>query len=124
MALIQGTGLRVLAAIAAAVPARLTKRELLFIAERLANLLDENRISILARQSRKPKQRFPRQAVCRFPPEGDEGALGHIMVEAVILPTASRGNSALVLREAATAYKVNTDEDCVVEATGARDAEW
>jgi ParB family chromosome partitioning protein len=31
------------------------------------------------------------------------------MVEAVILLTASRGNSAQALRDAATAYKVDTD---------------
>lgn len=61
-AVANATGLRVLAAIGAAVPARLTKRELLFIAERLANLLDENRISILARQFgiKKAKDRWVR----------------------------------------------------------------
>ncbi len=36
------TGLRVLSAISAAVPVRLMKRDLLFVAERLANLLVEN----------------------------------------------------------------------------------
>ena len=44
------TGLCVLAAIGAAVPVRLMKRDLLFVAERLANLLDENRAAILAKQ--------------------------------------------------------------------------
>jgi ParB family chromosome partitioning protein len=39
----------------------------------------------------------------------DEGSLGRIMVEAVILLAASRGNSAQVLRDAATVYKVDTD---------------
>ena len=44
------TGLRVLAAIGTAVPVRLMKRDLLFVAERLVNLLDENRAAILAKQ--------------------------------------------------------------------------
>ncbi len=44
------TGLRILSAIGAAVPVRLMKRDLLFVAERLANLLDENRCAILAKQ--------------------------------------------------------------------------
>ena len=111
-AVANATGLRVLAAIGAAVPARLTKRELLFIAERLANLLDENRVSILARQFgiKKVKDNDSHAKLfAAFLRRADEGALGRIMVEAVILLTASRGNSAQVLREAATAYKVDTD---------------
>jgi ParB family chromosome partitioning protein len=111
-AVANATGLRVLAAIGAAVPARLTKRELLFIAERLANVLDENRVSILARQFgiKKAKDNDSHAKLfAAFLRRADEGALGRIMVEAVILLTASRGNSAQVLRDAATAYKVDTD---------------
>jgi ParB family chromosome partitioning protein len=48
-ALAQATGVRTLAAIAAAVPVRLMKRDLLFVVERLAGLLDERRLEILAR---------------------------------------------------------------------------
>ena len=44
------TGIRTLAAIAEAVPVRLMKRDLLFVAERLASLLDENRLAVVARQ--------------------------------------------------------------------------
>ena len=44
------TGLRVLAAVSAAVPARLLKRDLLFILEKLVNVMDENRVEMLARQ--------------------------------------------------------------------------
>ena len=44
------TGIRVLAAIGEAVPVRLIKRDLLFVVERLAGMLDENRLAILARQ--------------------------------------------------------------------------
>ena len=46
----QATGLRILAAIVAAVPVRLMKRDLLFVVERLASLLDERRLAIVARQ--------------------------------------------------------------------------
>jgi ParB family chromosome partitioning protein len=49
-ALAQATGLRTLAAIVAAVPVRLMKRDLLFVVERLATLLDERRLEIVARQ--------------------------------------------------------------------------
>ena len=44
------TGIRILAAITAAVPVRLMKRDLLFVVERLASLLDENRLAVVARQ--------------------------------------------------------------------------
>jgi ParB family transcriptional regulator, chromosome partitioning protein len=44
------TGLRVLAVISAAVSVRLMKRDLLFVAEQLALLLDQNRLTVLARQ--------------------------------------------------------------------------
>jgi ParB family chromosome partitioning protein len=44
------TGIRILAAITAAVPVRLMKRDLLFVVERLASLLDENRLVVVARQ--------------------------------------------------------------------------
>jgi hypothetical protein len=44
------TGIRILAAITAAVPVRLMKRDLHFVVERLASLLDENRLAVVARQ--------------------------------------------------------------------------
>lgn len=44
------TGLRVLSAIAAAVPVRLLKRDLFFVLEKLLTVLDESRIETLARQ--------------------------------------------------------------------------
>ena len=43
------TGLRVLAAVSAAVPVRLMKRDLLFILEKLVSVMDENRVEMLAR---------------------------------------------------------------------------
>ncbi len=104
--------MRVLAAIGAAVPVRVKKRDLLFVVERLANLLDENRVAILARQFgiKKAKQNdSSAKLFAAFLRRAEEGALGRIMVEAVIRLAASRGNSAQVLRDAATAYKVDTD---------------
>jgi hypothetical protein len=46
----QTTGLRVLKAIGEAVPVRLMKRDLLFVVERLAAVLDERRLAIILRQ--------------------------------------------------------------------------
>ena len=111
-AIANATGLRVLAAIGAAVPVRLMKRDLLFVAERLANLLDENRCAILAKQHgiKKAKENdCIGKLLAAFLRRADEGTLGRAMVEAVILLTASRGNASQVLRDAATAYKVDTD---------------
>jgi ParB family transcriptional regulator, chromosome partitioning protein len=42
------TGIRILEAITAAVAVRMMKRDLLFVVERLASLLDENRLAIVA----------------------------------------------------------------------------
>jgi ParB family transcriptional regulator, chromosome partitioning protein len=39
----------------------------------------------------------------------DEGTLSRLMVETSILIAASRGNPSAVLRDAATAYKVDTE---------------
>ena len=104
------TGLRVLTAIGAAVPVRLMKRDLLFVAERLANLLDENRLAILAKQHGIKKAKDDDaigKLFAAFLRRADEGTLGRAMVEAVVLLTASRGNASHVLREAAEFYKVD-----------------
>lgn len=108
----QATGLRVLAAIGEAVPVRLMKRDLLFVAERLANLLDENRLAILARQHgirQKRDDGGAAKAFAAFLRRAAESTLGRAVVESVILLAASRGNATQVLRDAATAYKVDTD---------------
>jgi ParB family chromosome partitioning protein len=104
------TGLRVLAAISDAVPVRLMKRDLLFVAERLANLLDENRATILAKQHgiKKTKENESiGKLFTSFLRRADESTLGRAVVEAVVLLTASRGNASHVLREAAEFYKVD-----------------
>jgi ParB family transcriptional regulator, chromosome partitioning protein len=49
-AIANATDLRVLAAVSAAVPVRLIKRDLLFILEKLITLIDERRLEVLARQ--------------------------------------------------------------------------
>lgn len=106
------TGLRVLSAISAAVPVRLMKRDLAFIAERLANLLDENRLAILARQNGIRQKRDDggvAKTFAAFLRRADESTLGRVVVESVVLLTASRGNTSHVLRDAATAYKVDAD---------------
>jgi ParB family chromosome partitioning protein len=111
-AIANATGLRVLSAIGNAVPVRLMKRDLLFVAERLASLLDENRAAILAKQHGIKKTKENESAgklFVAFLRRADEGTLGRAVVEAIILHTASRGNIAQALRDAATAYKVDTD---------------
>jgi ParB family chromosome partitioning protein len=109
-AIANATGLRVLSAISAAVPVRLMKRDLLFVAERMINLLDENRAAILAKQHSIKKAKENEsigKLFATFFRRTDESTLGRAVVEAVVLLTASRGNAAHVLREAAEVYKVD-----------------
>jgi len=109
-AIANATGLRVISAISAAVPVRLMKRDLLFLAERMVNLLDENRAAILAKQHgiKKTKENdFIGKLFTAFLRRADEGTLGRAVVESVLLFTASRGNASHVLREAAEFYKVD-----------------
>ena len=106
------TGLRILAALSAAVPVRLMKRDLLFILEKLVSLMDEHRIETLARQHGIRQKRDDggvAKTLAAFLHRADEGALSRLLVEAVILLAASKTNPAVVLRDAATAYKVDTD---------------
>ena len=103
---------RTLAAITAAVPVRLLKRDLLFVAERLTALLNENHLIALARQhgikSTKDGDSVPKlfNAYLR---RAEESKLGSIVIELTIVLAAARGNSNTILREAAAVYKVNPD---------------
>ena len=109
-AIANAAGLRVLSAISAAVPVRLIKRDLLFVAERLVNLLDENRAAILARQHgiKKAKENESiGKLFTAFLRRADEGTMGRAVVESVVLLTVSRGDASHVLREAAEVYKVD-----------------
>lgn len=49
------------------------------------------------------------KAVAAFIRGADEGTLSRLLVEAAILLAASRTNAAIVLRDAATVYKVDTE---------------
>ena len=106
------TGIRVLAAIASAVPVRLMKRDLLFVAERLAGLLDERRLEIVARQrglKRDKDSDSIGKLYTAYLRRADESVLGSVLVELTILLTAARQQTMQVLNDAATAYKVDTD---------------
>ncbi len=106
------TGLRVLSAISSAVPVRLLKRDLLFIAERLLCLMDENRIEAITQQYGLRQKRDDggvRKVLTAFLRRADEGTLSRLLVEASILLAASRGNTTTILKDAAAAYKVDTE---------------
>jgi len=106
------TGLRVLAAVSAAVPVRLMKRDLLFVIERLVGTLDENRVEMLARQHGIRQKRDDggvAKTFASFLRRADEGTLSRLLVESTIMLAASHANSASVLRDAASAYKVDTE---------------
>ncbi len=111
-ALAQATGRRVLSAIVEAIPARLMKRELLFVVERLAAMLDEKRLAIVIRQHAIGKAKgtadAPAKHLAAFIRKTDESVLGRLLVEMVILLSAhSVNDSGKVLTEAADLYKVN-----------------
>ena len=111
-ALANATGIRVLHSIVAVVPVRLMKRDLLFVAEQLFPLLDEKRLEMVARnRSIKAKDgESVAKLLSAFVRKADEGTIGKLIVEAVILLSArSQSDGGKVLRTAAQAYKVDTD---------------
>jgi ParB family chromosome partitioning protein len=111
-AVANATGVRVLAAVSTAVPVRLMKRDLLFILEKLVSLMEENGLEMLARQHGIRQKRDDggiRKTLAAFIRRADEGTLSRLLVESSILLAASRGNPTIILRDAATAYKVDTD---------------
>lgn len=106
------TGIRVLAAISAAVPVRLMKRDLLFVAERLAGMVDERRLEVLAKQ-RGIKRDKDSDSITKlfgaYLRRAEESALGSVLVELTILLTAARQQTTQVLKDAASFYKVDTE---------------
>jgi ParB family chromosome partitioning protein len=99
-------------AITAAVPVRLMKRDLLFVAERLASLMDENRLVALARQHgiKKAKDNDSiSKLFVTYLRRAEESVLGSVLVQLSLVLAASRQNGANILREAATLYKVDAD---------------
>ncbi|HET9086571.1 MAG TPA: ParB/RepB/Spo0J family partition protein [Acidobacteriaceae bacterium] len=112
-ALAQATGLHVLNAIVAAVPVRLMKRDLLFIVERVAPMLDERRLEIVARnrgiRKAKDSDSLPK-LLAAFVRKADEGELGRLLMEMVIVHSArTQPDAGNVLKQAAEHYKVDTD---------------
>ncbi|HEY1987589.1 MAG TPA: ParB/RepB/Spo0J family partition protein [Terracidiphilus sp.] len=111
-AIANATGLRILAAVSAAVPVRLMKRDLLFILEKLVSVMDERRVESLARQHgirQKRDEGGIAKAFGAFLRRADEGTISRMLVEGAILLAASKTNPAVVLRDAAAAYKVDAD---------------
>jgi ParB family transcriptional regulator, chromosome partitioning protein len=112
-ALAQATGLRVLKAIGDAVPVRLMKRDLLFVAVRLTAALDERRQAVLIRQHGigKPKDgETPAKLLAALLPKAEESTLGRILVEAaILLAMHNQSDTAKILHDAATAYKVEIE---------------
>ena len=111
-AIANATGLRVLAAVSAAVPVRLLKRDLAFVLEKLVSLMDEPRLEMLARQHGIRQKRDDGgvgKTLATFLRRADESTLSRLLVQTAILLAASRTNPASVLKDAAATYKVDTD---------------
>ena len=111
-AIAQVTGMRVLEAVANAIPVRLMKRDLLFVAERLALTLDERRLGILFKLHKLGKANGQANSAPKlfssFLHKADESTLGRLLVElAIVQPTGSAGDTSKALREAADFYKVD-----------------
>jgi ParB family chromosome partitioning protein len=101
-----------LSAIVEAVPVRLMKRDLLFVVERLAAMLDERRVAIVLRQHGIGKAKAPADTPAKlfaaFIRKAEESILGRLLVEIVILHSAGTANdSSKLLKEAAEFYKVD-----------------
>jgi ParB family chromosome partitioning protein len=90
----------------------LLRRDLLFVAETLAIVLDENRAALLAQlhgiKKAKDNDSIGKLLVA-FLRRADESTLSRVLVDSVILLTSMRSNQAQVLQEAASLYKVDTD---------------
>jgi len=112
-AIAQATGLRTLKATSDAVPVRLMKRDLLFVTERLAAVLDERRLAIIFRLHGIGKASggagdAPAKLLASFLRKADESTLGRVLVAITVLQTAHSSNeSSKALREAAEFYKVD-----------------
>lgn len=88
------------------------KRDLLFVIERMHLVMDENRIEMLARQHDIRQKRDDggiKKSFAAFVRRADEGTLSRLLVESSILLAASRNNPTTTLKEAAAAYKIDTE---------------
>ena len=99
-------------AIGDAVPVRLLKRDLLFVLTQTFPLLGEWQLQTLARQHGIRKDRetdMLDKLFAAFLRRADEGTLSRLLVEASVLLASGHSNGSGALRDAATAYKVDTD---------------
>jgi ParB family chromosome partitioning protein len=106
------TGIRVLKAIGDAVPVRLMKRDLLFVLTQTFPLLNEWQLQTLARQHGIRKDRetdMLDKLFAAFLRRADEGMLSRLLVEVSVVLASGRSNGTTALRDAAAAYKVDTD---------------
>jgi ParB family chromosome partitioning protein len=88
------------------------KRDLLFVAERLASLLDENRLSIVARRYGIKKAKDSDslgKLFAAYLRRAEESVLGGVLIETTILYLSTRHNPDQVLSEGVAVYKVDTD---------------
>jgi ParB family chromosome partitioning protein len=88
------------------------KRDFLFIAEQMLPLLDDKRLEMVARNRgiRAKEGESAAKLLAAFIRKAEEGAIGKLIVEAVILLSASKqADGGKILRAAAQAYKVDTD---------------
>jgi len=101
-----------LGVIGCVIPRIRPQRDLLFVAERLALLLDENRLSIVARRYGIKKAKDSDslgKLFAAYLRRAEESVLGSVLIETTILYMSTRHNAVQVLQEAAAAYKVDTD---------------
>ena len=88
------------------------KRDLLFIAEQMLPLLDEKRLDMVARnRSIKAKEgESAAKLLTAFVRKADEGTIGKLIVETVILLSSrTQADGGKILRAAAQVYGVDTD---------------
>jgi ParB family chromosome partitioning protein len=86
------------------------KRYLLFIAEQLLSLLDEKRLEMVARNRSIKEGESVGKVLAAFIRKADEGMIGKLIVETVILLIArSQADDGKTLRAAAQVYGVDID---------------
>lgn len=94
-------------------PVRLMRRDLLFLAQTMTAMLDEQKAAILVRDhgtGKSKESQSPAKLLTAFLPKAEEGKLGCILIEtAILLSMRSSADAAPVLREAARVYKVDVD---------------
>jgi ParB family chromosome partitioning protein len=88
------------------------KRDLLFVAEQLLPLLDEKRLEMVARNRsiKAKKGESTAKLLGAFVRKADEGTIGKLVVEAVILLSArTQADGGKMLRVAAQVYGIDAD---------------